>query len=121
MKFLHFLRVGRPLCFKVYPSTLAASTWYMDVFEPGWISSCVIDPRCCLCDLFLPLFLQHVSVFLFCLFISSISSCRHRTMLRFSGYRQGCASGSWSDMVKVICRDHCGSVCPGCVHDHMSY
>jgi hypothetical protein len=30
----------------------------MDVFGPVLLSSCVIDPRCFLCDLFLPLFSQ---------------------------------------------------------------
>jgi hypothetical protein len=45
-------------------------------------------------------------------------------MLRFGGYRlgcAGCASGSWSDLMRVICRDHCGSVCPGSFCDRMRY
>jgi hypothetical protein len=58
MKFLYFLRVVCPLCCPVYPGTLAASTWYMDVLEPGFPSSCVMYPRYILCDLFLPLFSQ---------------------------------------------------------------
>jgi hypothetical protein len=58
MKFLYFLRVGRPLCCQLYYGTLAASMWSMDVLEPGWPSSCVMDPRCLICDLFLPLFSQ---------------------------------------------------------------
>jgi hypothetical protein len=64
------------------------------------------------------------SVVLLGLFISSISSCHNRTMLSFGGYRQGCAScasRSWSNLVRVICRDHCGSVCPGSFRDRMSY
>jgi hypothetical protein len=56
MKFLYFLSVGRPFCCQVYPGTLAASTWSIGVFDPGWLSFCVIDPQCCLCDLFFPLF-----------------------------------------------------------------
>jgi hypothetical protein len=42
-------------------------------------------------------------------------------MLRFSGYRLGCASGSWSDLVRAICRDHLWSVCLGSFHDRMCY
>jgi hypothetical protein len=46
---LVFLECGS---FHVYPGTLAASTWSSDVFDPGWLSFCVMDPRCFLCDLF---------------------------------------------------------------------
>jgi hypothetical protein len=55
---------------------------------------------------------------------SSIYSFTHKKMLRFGGYRlgcAGCASGSWSDLVRVICRDHCGSVCPDSFRNRMSY
>jgi hypothetical protein len=46
MKFLYFLSVGFPLCFQVYPGTCAVSTWSIDVLDPGWLSSFVMDPRC---------------------------------------------------------------------------
>jgi hypothetical protein len=100
MKFLYFLSVGRPLCCQAYLGILAAFTWYMDVVEPGCPSSCVMDPRCFLCDLFLPLFLQqdrdlgiwhiatcHVALmsqFLMCCCISFISACAYVSWRRSS-------------------------------------
>jgi hypothetical protein len=42
-------------------------------------------------------------------------------MHRFGGYRPGCASGSWSDISRVIVRDHFLSVCPGSCRDRMLY
>jgi hypothetical protein len=79
LKFLYFLRVGCPLCCHVYPGTLAASMCSMDVFEPGWPSSCVMDPRCFLCDLFLPLFSQQDRHF----GIWYITTCLFALMLQF--------------------------------------
>jgi hypothetical protein len=115
MKFLYFWRVGRPLCCQVYPCSLAVSTWSMDVLEPGYPSSCVMDPRCFLCDLFLPLFLQQdrhlgiwhittclvalMSHFLIFCCISFISACEYVSwrrnsfccaVFRFVRYVGGC-------------------------------
>jgi hypothetical protein len=42
-------------------------------------------------------------------------------MQRFGRYRLGCASGSWSDLSRVIVRDHFLSVCPGSCRDRMLY
>jgi hypothetical protein len=45
-------------------------------------------------------------------------------MRRFGGYRlgcAGCASGSWSDLSRVIGRNHFWSVCPGIFRNHMCY
>jgi hypothetical protein len=42
-------------------------------------------------------------------------------MHRFGGYRLGCASGSCSDLSRVIGRDHFLSVFVGSFHDHMLY
>jgi hypothetical protein len=63
MKFLDFLSVARSLCCHVHPGTLAASTWSIDVFDPRWLSFCLMDPRCCLSDLFSPLFSEHERYF----------------------------------------------------------
>jgi hypothetical protein len=52
---------------------------------------------------------------------SSTSFCRHRTMCRFGGYRLGCASGSWSDILRVIGRNHFWSVCLGSFRDRICY
>jgi hypothetical protein len=52
---------------------------------------------------------------------SSISSSRHRMMRRFGGYRLGCASGSWSDLLRVIGRDHFSSICLGSFRGCMCY
>jgi hypothetical protein len=58
---------------------------------------------------------------------SSISSCCHRMMRRFGGYRLGCAdcadcaSRSWSDLSRVIGRDHFWSVCLGSFFDRVCY
>jgi hypothetical protein len=48
----------------------------------------------------------------------------HRMMHRFGGCHLGCAccaSGSWSDLSRVIGRDHFFSVCLGSFHDRMLY
>jgi hypothetical protein len=58
IKFFYFFSVGCPLHYHVYLGTLALSTSSIDVLEPGFSSSCVIDPWCFLCDLFIPLFSQ---------------------------------------------------------------
>jgi hypothetical protein len=45
-------------------------------------------------------------------------------MHRFGCFRlgcAGCASGSWSDLLRVIGRDHFLSVCPDSCRDHMLY
>jgi hypothetical protein len=42
-------------------------------------------------------------------------------MRRFGGYRLGCASVSWSDLLRVIGRDHFWSVCLGSFHGCMCY
>jgi hypothetical protein len=45
-------------------------------------------------------------------------------MRRFGGYRlgcAGCASGSWSDLLRVIDRDHFWSICLGSFRDRMWY
>jgi hypothetical protein len=42
-------------------------------------------------------------------------------LLRFGGYRLGCASGSWSDLVRVICRDCFWSACLGSFRGCMCY
>jgi hypothetical protein len=39
----------------------------------------------------------------------------------FGGYRLGCASGSWSNLPRVIGRNHFWSVCLGSFRDHMWY
>jgi hypothetical protein len=91
MKFLYFLSVGHPLCCQVHPGKFAASTWSIDVLDPGWKSSFVMDSQCCLCGLFFPLFSEHeihfgiwhvatcqcalISQFLICCCISLMSAC----------------------------------------------
>jgi hypothetical protein len=65
MKFLYFLIVCRPLCRQVYPGTFAASTCSTDVLDPGWLSYFVMDPQCCLCDLFFPFFLSIKDIVVF--------------------------------------------------------
>jgi hypothetical protein len=55
---------------------------------------------------------------------SSIYSCRHRMMRHFCGYclvYAGCASGSWSDLLRVIGRDHFWSICLGIFCNRMCY
>jgi hypothetical protein len=45
-------------------------------------------------------------------------------MIHVCGCRQscaGCESGSWSDLVMVICRDQCGIFFLGLYDDHMSW
>jgi hypothetical protein len=45
-------------------------------------------------------------------------------MHRFGGYHlgcSGCASGSWSNILRAIVLDHFLIVCPGCCHDRMLY
>jgi hypothetical protein len=91
MEFLYFLSVGRPLCCQVYPGMFAASAWPIDVLYPGWLSSFVMEPRCCLCGLFFPLFSENerhfgiwqvatclcalISQFLICCCIYRMSAC----------------------------------------------
>jgi hypothetical protein len=50
---------------------------------------------------------------------SSISSSCHIMMRRFGGYRLGCASGSWSDLLRVIGRDPFWSICLGSFRGRM--
>jgi hypothetical protein len=43
-------------------------------------------------------------------------------LLHFGGYHLGCADcacGSWSDLSRVIRRDHFVNACPGSCHDRM--
>jgi hypothetical protein len=40
---------------------------------------------------------------------------------RFGGYHLGCTSGSWTNLSRVIGRDHFLSVCPGSCRDCMWY
>jgi hypothetical protein len=54
----------------------------------------------------------------------SFSFCNHIMMRHFGGYClgcAGCASGSWSDILRVIGRDHFWSVCLGSFRDRMCY
>jgi hypothetical protein len=112
----------------------------MDVLEPGWPLSCVVDPRCFLCDLFLPLFLQqdrHLGIWhvttcmvalmsqcLMCCCISFISDCAYVSWRHNSSccavFGFG-ASGSWSNLVMVICRDQCGVAFLECGRHHTSW
>jgi hypothetical protein len=54
----------------------------------------------------------------FCL-LSSILFFLRRMLHHFSGYHPGSACGSWSDLLRVIGRDHFVNVCPGSYHDCM--
>jgi hypothetical protein len=68
---------------------------------------------------FMWLCLDHVGLLNF-----SISSFTHGMMIRLCVYRLGstdCASGSLSDLVGVICRDHLWIVCPGSFRGRMCY
>jgi hypothetical protein len=75
---------------------------------------------CCLCD-------QYVDLSSFIagyVFMFSIFSCHHRTMLRVCGCHQGCAGcafGSWSDPVMQIVHDQCEVVFRDCGHDHIMW
>jgi hypothetical protein len=54
----------------------------------------------------------------------NISFCHHRMLHHFGGYRLGCADcacGSWSDLLRVIVRDHFVNFCLGSYHDRMLY
>jgi hypothetical protein len=52
---------------------------------------------------------------------SNISFCRRRMLHHFGGYHLDCACGSWSDLSRVIGRDHFVNVCLGSCHDRMRY
>jgi hypothetical protein len=54
----------------------------------------------------------------FCL-LPSISFYLCRMLHDFGGYHLGCACGSWSDLSRVIGRDHSVNVCTGSCHDSM--
>jgi hypothetical protein len=49
----------------------------------------------------------------------SISFYLRRMWHHFGGYHLGCACGSWSDLARMIGRDHFMSVCPGTCRDCM--
>jgi hypothetical protein len=52
----------------------------------------------------------------------NISFCHRRMLHHFGGYRLDCADcacGSWSDLSRVIVRDHFVNVCLGSYHDRM--
>jgi hypothetical protein len=88
---LVFLELRPSFVLQGAPGAFAASTWSIDMLDPGWLSSFVIDPRCCLCDLFFPLFFEHerhfgiwhvatcrcalISQFMICCCIYRMSAC----------------------------------------------
>jgi hypothetical protein len=109
----------------VYPGTLDASMWYIAVFDPGLLSFFVMNPWCCLCDLFFPLFFEHerhfgilqhvatclfalISQFLICCCIYVMAACAYVSwrrksscwdVFRFEAYAAGVIV--WSGLRKM--------------------
>jgi hypothetical protein len=85
---------------------------------------CLIVVKLLIVTFFNFVVLLGVFFFLVGLLNFSISSFPHRMMLHFCGYHlgcAGCASGSWSNLMRLICRDHLWIVCLGSFRDCMCY
>jgi hypothetical protein len=97
---VYVLIIGRPFCCKFVAREIGCVYMIYICIRTGFSSSCVIDPRCFLCDLFLPLFLQQdrhlgiwhsatwrdalMSQFLFFCSISLMSACAYVSWRRIS-------------------------------------